>query len=337
MDIMRKVIILVLMIIIILTTNFMMLQNSVKAASLTEIPQIELRAKGLCGQLLKYKGVIVKTTFVEYTFNGSNYPAYCLDKTLKGVSDELSYSVGINGKVQDLGLWRIMINGYPYKSIAELGVANEEEAFTATKQAIYCYLFENTPGDYEAIGEAGVRTLNALNMIVTNGQNSKEEQGANMVQIKAENEDWIEDNDDINYLCKTYSIISDLSHLDYEIEINGEMPKGSKIIKEDGTESLKFSNNERFKILLLKENLNEDGEINFNIKTEVKNKPIIYGASPNNEWQNYALTGYMYEDAETTYKDTYKKQEKPKTQENPEKPIIEQLKEEVKILPVTGM
>ena len=64
--------------------------------------------------------------------------------------------------IQDVGLWRRIVNGYPYKSIQELGVANKEEAFTATKQAVYCYLHENTPEDYEPIGEAGQRTLNAL-------------------------------------------------------------------------------------------------------------------------------------------------------------------------------
>lgn len=36
---------------------------------------------GSCGQLLKYKGVVVKTNYVQYNYEGVSYPAYCLDKT----------------------------------------------------------------------------------------------------------------------------------------------------------------------------------------------------------------------------------------------------------------
>lgn len=346
MNIKQKVIIPAITIISILITNFTMLTNCVKAASLTEIPNIEIHANGYCGQLLKYKGVIVKTTFVQYSHNGNNYPAYCLDKTLIGVSDELTYSVSTNDKIHDLGLWRTIINGYPYKSVTELGVENELEAFTATKQAIYCYLFENTPGDYEAIGEAGERTLNALNMIVTNAQNSTETQEENILKIKANREEWTEDETDSNYISKTYSVISNLRHLDYEIELNSVLPEGSKIVGIDGNEKFRFTENEKFKIMLLKNSLTENGEIQLTITTEAKTKPVIYGASPNSAWQNYALTGYMYEESQTEYLDKYQrieqpeKPEKPEEPRKPQKPAIpenDKHENEVRILPVTGM
>lgn len=42
---------------------------------------------GDCGQLLKYKGIIVKTDYVQYSYEGVSYPAYCLDKTkIRGTS-----------------------------------------------------------------------------------------------------------------------------------------------------------------------------------------------------------------------------------------------------------
>lgn len=340
MNIKQKILIVTILTIIVLLTNILTLINSVKAASLTEISQIELHARGTCAQLLKYKGVIVKTTYVEYTYNGKSYPAYCLDKALPGITSELIYSVGTTKKVQDLGLWRTVINGYPYKSISELGVANEEEAFTATKQAIYCYLFENTPNDYEAIGEAGQRTLNALHKIVADGQNSRETQIPSTIQIKSESEEWIEDENNSNYVFKTYAVNSIVSNLDYEIEPEGDMPEGSKITTVDGVETNRFSSNENFKIMLLKDSLTEDGEFAFKVKTEVKTKPVIYGATPNAAWQNYALTGYMYEDAEATYEDSYKKIEKPEEPQQPEEPVAHKKNnpvEEIKILPVTGM
>ena len=65
-------------------------------------------------------------------------------------------------------MWRYLINGYPYKTIEQLGCATKEEAFTATKQAIYCYIHGNDINDYEPIGEAGVRTINAMKQIIAN-------------------------------------------------------------------------------------------------------------------------------------------------------------------------
>ncbi len=37
------------------------------------------------------------------------------------MTDGFSYSVSVNEAITDVNLWRIIINGYPYKSIQELG------------------------------------------------------------------------------------------------------------------------------------------------------------------------------------------------------------------------
>ena len=337
-----KLITALLIIAVTIIMNNIVILNSVKAANLEQISQIDLHYGGMCEQLLKYKGVIVKTTYVEYYGdNGINYPAYCLDKPLPGVTDELEYTVSTTTRINDLGLWRTVINGYPYKSLEELGVADTDEAFTATKQAVYCYLYENEPDDYEAIGEAGERTLNALKKIVSDAQNSTETINTNNVEIKAESKNWTDDEKDNKYISKIYSVKSDVKHLDYEIEVKGTLPEGSKITKLDGTETSKFSEKENFKIMLPKEKLTEDGKFTLNIKTEVKTKPVLYGASPSADWQNYALTAYMFEDATNKYTDTYTKIEKPKEPEKPKTPetpkIQKEITEEVKILPVTGM
>ena len=130
-----------------------------------DVNPINIVSTGDCGSLLIYKGIYVKTYYTQYTKDGVNYPAYCLDKTKQGVKDGLSYDVSVQNAINDVKLWRTIVNGYPYKSIQELGCANKEEAFTATKQAIYCYIHGNNPADYRAVGEAGQRTLNALNKI----------------------------------------------------------------------------------------------------------------------------------------------------------------------------
>ena len=87
--------------------------NSVYAK---HIEKAEVKSVGDCGQLLKYKGVIVKVNYVEYFNDGIAYPAYCMDKNKKGVED-IPYTVDVTNMITDIGLWRTMINGYPYKTI----------------------------------------------------------------------------------------------------------------------------------------------------------------------------------------------------------------------------
>ena len=157
--------------IILIAVTLLMTFNISFAANLSSA---NLYSKGDCGSLIKYKGTTVLTTMVVYNNGGVEYPAYCMDKTLPGVGESGSYAVSIEGAVSNALVWRAITNGYPYKTPAELGCANSSEAYTATKQAVYCMLYENNVNDYTAIGEAGVRTLNALKTIVAKAKASTE-------------------------------------------------------------------------------------------------------------------------------------------------------------------
>ena len=154
----------------IIILNFLNFTNSVIAS---DIDSANVYAVGDCGSLLTYRGTTVITTYIEYQNDGKVYPAYCLDKTKPG-AEEGNYTVSVEKAVQDVMLWKIVTNGYPYKTIQELGVANEKEAFTATKHAIYSYIHGNQLSDYGPIGEAGQRTLNAMYKIINDANNSSE-------------------------------------------------------------------------------------------------------------------------------------------------------------------
>lgn len=58
--------------------NGLVFLNSVQA---TSIDTAKLCSIGDCGKLLKYRGIVVKTSYVKYSNNGVDYPAYCMDKT----------------------------------------------------------------------------------------------------------------------------------------------------------------------------------------------------------------------------------------------------------------
>ena len=266
---------------------------------------------GDCGSLLTYKGVPVKVSYVEYIENGVHYPAYCMDKTKPGAETE-PYTVSIDEAINDVGLWRRIINGYPYKTIQELGVASKEEAFTATKQAIYCYIHKNNINDYGPIGEAGTRTLNAMKKIIQDAENSTETKISNTITINKDTSKWEQDEIEKGYVSKTYSVTALASIQNYKITLtkeNAENLGGIKLTDLNNNEKQEFSPNEKFKILIPIKNLTEEGTINIEVEAKVNTKPVLYGKAPNSSYQDYALTAATYEDGSGNTKDEYNKNE----------------------------
>lgn len=67
----------------------------------------------------------------------------------------------------------------------------------------------------------------------------------------------------------------------------------------------------------------------------METKPVFFGKAPSENYQDYALTTYSFEDISLEKTDEYEKKEEPPK----ETPPVEEPKpvEEVKKLPVTGM
>lgn len=282
--------------------------NSVYA---TNINTANIYAVRDCGNLLTYKGTQVKVTYVEYINEGKHYPAYCMDKTKVGAETN-SYNVSIEGAVNDVGLWRRIINGYPYKSIQELGVANAQEAFTATKQAIYCYIHGNNPSDYGAIGEAGQRTLNAMHTIINNAQNSKESKISSTIKINKNSDSWKQDENEKNYVSKVYSVSAGANIQNYKIILsrkNNQDIGGIKLTDIDNKTKTEFNPNEKFKILVPIKEMKEKGNFELKVEAKISTKPVLYGIAPNSSYQDYALTGATYEDGTGNIQDEYFKNE----------------------------
>ena len=288
----KKLFIITGVVFIILVLQFCVFYNSVMA---TQFDSANIYMVGDCGSLLRYKGVEVKVSYVQYTYEGVSYPAYCLDKTKPGAENG-AYTVSVNSMIQDVGLWRRIINGYPYKSIEELGVANKEEAFTATKQAIYCYIHGNNPADYTPIGEAGERTLRAMHQIIAKAQSSSETKISNYIEIKDEDVNWKVDEIEKSYISKVFSILSDAQIQNYSIHFQENTIDGIKITNLQNTVKNEFQPDEKFKILIPIESLKEKGEFRILANAKVKTKPVLYGTAPDSGLQDYALTAATYED-----------------------------------------
>jgi len=288
----------IIAILLIAITLFMTFNVSFAA----NLSSANLYSKGDCGNLLKYKGITVLTTMVVYSNGGVEYPAYCMDKALPGVGESGSYTVNINGVVSNSAVWRAIINGYPYKTPTELGCANANEAFTATKQAVYCMLYGNNVNDYTAIGDAGVRTLNALKTIVAKANASTESKPSTNIQITEESSKWNIDSINKKYVSKTYTVSSAALSGNYEVSLKGTVPENTKITDLNNNEKTVFAKGEKFKIIIPIQNMFAEGEFTINIAAKANTKPVFYGVAPNSSLQDYAITSATYEDASRRFK-----------------------------------
>ncbi len=297
MYIIKRVIKTFVIISVVLILNIAVVINSVNAVQLNSA---NIFSVGDCGSLLIYKGIVVKAYYAQYVENGVSYPAYCLDKTKAGVNTDFSYSVSIDNCITDVGLWRVVVNGYPYKTLEELGCASKEEAFTATKQAVYCYIHGNNPDDYRPIGEAGQRTLNALKQIVTNAKNSSETQISNIVKILEDEKEFKIDTKNSEYVSKIYSVNSQTAIKNYKVTLEKneeELLDSIKIVDIENNEKQEFLPLEKFKIMIPIKDLKQERKFKIKIDTQINSKPVLFGKAPNSTNQDYALAAATYEDA----------------------------------------
>lgn len=274
------------------------------------IDKAGIYSKGNCQYLLKNRetGGLIIVAKAFYKNNGKEYPAYCLNVDLSGVGAVDGYDVTVDEAVTNPLVWRVIKNGYPYQSLQTLGVANEEEAFTATKQAVYCVLYNNDKNDfykYEPIGEAGQRTLNAMKQIVYKARNSNETKPSNNINIESTSK-WEIDSKDKNYISKRFKITAQANAESYNISINNNKEKQIKITDLNGKEISK-TNNKEFKIMIPIRILEKDDKFEINVKANIKTYPILYGKSNNAKLQDYALTGEIFEIGEGKLTVNYEK------------------------------
>ena len=266
---MKKILKSILALSSLIVLNISLVSNTAKAL---EQQTITIYTTGNLSRILKYDGILIKTAHAVYEENGKQYPVYCLDKDLQGVGDKVNtYQTTNGGKITDIGLWRTIINGYPYKSLEALGVANEEEAYIATKQSVYCYLYNRGTEKYSGIGDAGARVVNAMNIILTNARNSTETFESKQIEIE-QNEKWTQENN--LYISKEYKIKSNININEYSIKLENQ-PKGTEVVDTQNNLKSEFNSSEKFKILIPINSLAESGKFKIKINAQMETKPVF--------------------------------------------------------------
>lgn len=300
---------------LVIMAQAIILMNNVNAANIGEVKDLERGEKGYyCVQKWDGKKWIYLTynqTFYTDS-DGQRYMAYCLCPGLPGVGyvsgEKETYQVKINEQLDNDVIWRVLKNGYPNKSIEELGLETADDAYFATMQAINAILRGYTleqaqelysPGKFAINGEniediqrRGEKTLNAMYNLINIGLNGTESRKQFLnISIKKQSE-FQEENSE--FYSQVFAIDSSAEISNYSIDKIEGLPEGSYIVDVNGNKKEVFNNSESFKVLIPKNC--KDNEISGNIKIKVlqKNYPVYYGASLIEGYQDYALCNKSY-------------------------------------------
>lgn len=241
------------------------------------------------------------TTMTGYKSNGTLHYAYCMQQDKKGVGGEQeSYYVNISEMLQNPLVWRAVINGFPYKSYIELGVENEQDAFVATKQAIYCVIYNwDVNSRYRGADERGWQIVNAINNIVNSARNGDEKpnQSNNVLKI---NKVGNIIKDKTGNFTQEYEVISSIELSKYQITNIENFPEGVYVTDLKDVAKNTYLVGEHFKVVIPQKSLKEDIKGIININGIIKSYPVFYGKSYNSENQDYALTYDAYENVRTS-------------------------------------
>ena len=302
-----KKIISILMISIVCISNFIGIfgTNKVKAA-IAPIENAKPYSKGEV-VLFAYNGIGIGVEVQVYKKDGVEYPVYCLNKGKKGVEAGFEYTVDVNQLISNQKVWRAIINGYPFKTPAELGCNNMQEAYAATKMAVYDAMYNYDLSKFTIYKDLDShrRCVKAIKKIITNARKSTETKIAATLNIKPEQNSWVVDKIDKQYVSKTYSVQASAVNKKYTIALSSSSDARFKITDVKNIEKTEFDTTEKFKVLIPIVDLEKSGEFTLTAKSDLRTMPIFYGESPNQDWQNYAVTVGEYEMADTSIKQTY--------------------------------
>ena len=246
--------------------------------------------------LLLYKNDELLTIFNVYKNEGQEYPAY------NALYPTYNYNNSYEEELIDENsfLWQVVVNGYPYRTIEELGCNSYEEAYTATQAAIYCAHCNHIENEYTYFegNEASIRTYNAFLKILENARNNKiTTNKSNVLKLEDKQIDWQLEGE---YLYKTYEVKTNYDIDSYKVEIFNF--DNAIVVDENNNLKSEFYSGDSFKILLPINDLIKNGEIEIKVTTEVEAIPIYLGTSPYNA---YVLTAPRYEEQINSFSQTY--------------------------------
>ena len=225
---------------------------------------------------ISYNGIRQRNTEYYYIQDGEKYTAYCIDLGLNGAEygEGGHYIVNAQNKIEDKVLKDIILNCYPYKSVEELGVENEDEAKFASQFAIWCYTSGINIYDVLPISDMNNRLVECIHELY----NSRNDDPLNHdidININKKNERLELIDDEINIVC--------------DIEIKGKNINSYTITTKD--EYAKVKKDSGKYIIYLPQFVATNG---YNVKLDVEfnanENIVLFGTKKQENEQNMAIT-----------------------------------------------
>ena len=236
---------------------------------------------------------------------GNKKIAYCVNPDLNGVGwlpgEEESYSTKVEHRLTDERIHRVLKNGYPYVSLAQLGVETEDDGYLATKQAIYWIIREKKledvygyfrPGQTEINGQSlddiqrrGRKVVDAIYKLVEIGYNG----ASNYVNPEKPEFTRIGEFKQDRYKRKYYSQEYQVKKAKSEINIIGINLEGAQVVDLNGKIKTTLNVGEKFKILVPTEKINTDLEVKVKYTSKETTYPVYYATSNMENKQNYII------------------------------------------------
>ena len=220
---------------------------------------------------IQYKGSnVLHSSAWWYDDDGTKHPAFCVDPKLAGPGEIAAgkYDVNVTGAETNEKIAAILNNSIPYKTYQELGVANEEEAYAATKAAIWCVIGVSNYTNKDLWDNPAKPKVKALfnklvNLALNNPESVKQ---AVYGSAKVDKEPVL----DGDYYYQRFKIAetsnSGKSVQKYTVKLTGDYPKGTKITDEGGAEKNTFKGDELFAIRIPKSAVPANGNVEANVE-----------------------------------------------------------------------
>lgn len=187
-------------------------------------------------------------------------------------------------------VWRVLLNGFPYKTPEQMGLPDERAAFVVTKQAVYSVLDGRDTSRYSGTDDIGNIMANKVRELVDIGRNGTQTYQDPVVTTNAISNAGV-DSKDSTYVSQTFVVDSQVNMKDIRVILNGmSAPEGTKIVNENNVEQSTFNKGEHFKVLVPRKNIVGDINVQFSITGQAETYPILFGKAPNENVQNYVLT-----------------------------------------------
>jgi len=199
-------------------------------------------------------------TYFNYTdANGARkeVPAYCVNPNTKGVPQTVAAGESIqyiaNERSSDPKVVGIISNGYPHRSLGELKLDNKQQAYYATKMALWCYLLPNwnianlkvNPSLTGSELDIANRILAAAKDIYKRGTTYNYMLSPKMTATPDKSVAYPVTINGVEYKQQVFTLWSETWVYDYDISIAfadpSEVPSGTRIVDENNNDITKVS------------------------------------------------------------------------------------------------